>query len=54
MPEDEILSARFAGTRAGVVAAHEIAGATFDRLTRVIALDPRPPRPDATNGGLPA
>jgi hypothetical protein len=41
MPEDEILSARFAGTRAGVVAAHEIAGASFDRLTRVIELDPR-------------
>jgi hypothetical protein len=41
MPEDEILSARFAGTRAGVVAAHEMAGAAFDRLTRVIELDPR-------------
>ena len=38
MPEDEMLSARFAGTRAGVVAAHEMAGATFDRLTRVIEL----------------
>ena len=39
LPEDEILTARFAGTRASVVAAHELAGATFDRLTRVIEID---------------
>ena len=52
MPEDEILSARFAGTRAGVVAAHELAGATFDRLARLIELDPRPQGPSATDALL--
>lgn len=51
LPEDEVLTARFAGSRAGVVAAHEIAGATFDRLTRVIDLDPRSPHDTFRPGG---
>ena len=38
LPDDELLTARFAGTRSGVVAAHELAGATFDRLTRAVGL----------------
>lgn len=51
LPEDEVLTARFAGTRAGVVAAHEIAGVSFDRLTRVIDLDLRSPLHSPPTGG---
>ena len=39
LPDDELLTARFVGTRSGVVAAHELAGASFDRLTRAVDLD---------------
>jgi hypothetical protein len=35
-----MLTARFAGTRVAVVAAHEVAGCRFDRLTRAIELHP--------------
>jgi hypothetical protein len=40
LPDDELMSARFAGTRSAVVAAHELAGTGFDRLSRVVEIGP--------------